>query len=90
MSKFAMALDRLLNVKVYSQDMIDLTFVNKQTLRYARQGKSNIRRSTAILFLAAARKIVEHKKKELDESLAAMEKAYAEEFKAYSEANRSA
>lgn len=89
MNKFAMALDRLLNVKVYSNDMIDLTFVNKQTLRNCRYGKSNVRRSTAVLFLAAARKIVERKKRELDESLAAMEKAYVEEFKTRAEVNES-
>jgi hypothetical protein len=81
MSKFAKSLDGLLKIKVYAKDMIDLTFVTDETLRNARRGKTNIRRSTAVLFLAAARKIVERKKRELDEALAAMEKAYAEEFK---------
>lgn len=85
MSKFSEALDKLLDVKVYAKDLVDLTFVNNETLRNARRGKTTIRRSTAVLFLAAARKIVERKKRELDESLAAMEKAYLEEFKVHAE-----
>ena len=80
MNKFSEALDKFLDVKVCLRDMLDLTFVNHQTLCKARHGKSNIRRSTARLFLAAAEKIVENKKRELDNALTAMKRAYADEF----------
>lgn len=90
MSKFASALDTLLNVKVYAEDMINLTHADRTTLRHARRGDTKIRRSTAVLFLAGARKIVERKKRELNAALAELEKAYAEEFKTRTEVNTNA
>ena len=89
MSKFAEALNALLNVRVVNQDIRDLTFVTEQTLRHARHGKTNLRRSTAVLFLSAAKKIVERKKRELDKCLAAMENAYVEEFKTHTRVDTS-
>ena len=90
MSKFSNSLDKFLNVRIHSQEMLDITFVSRNTLREARHGRTNIRRSTAILLLSAARKITERKKRELDEYLAELEQAYEEEFKTRSKVNKNA